>query len=277
MTRRSLLALFGFLCLAATALVPATAGAAVDQDERTVKKISYGYGIEIARLSGDQRKLTGTPAHFKRFVKGRLDAMFEDAGSRPRCATAPLVVVDRYHGDGWAHAGEGSYGRCPSGGHNVIYQRGRSGWHQILGAQDTRFCEDLAWWGVPRFIAGTTCLTEELASVRYKTHDVTRVSPEAAARRAISHISGPPIMPAKDVMLPAVLTQLKALDQQGAWLTVGGCIAADDDSSLVVHLGDAAHGCAVTATDTLGKDGKTESIMLRMDAEFLVTELYPFA
>jgi hypothetical protein len=277
MTRRSLLSFVLFVCLGATVLAPSSAGATPVESRLhgAVTRVDYpGHGIEVARLSGDQRRLAGTPRSFKRFVRARLDVLFEEAGSKPRCATSPTVVVDRYDSRGWARAGEGWYGRCPAGGYAVIYDKTRSGWRQILGSQDVRFCQDLAWYGVPRFIAGAKCLTEELSAVRYKTHDDTTGSPEATARRAISIISGLPILPATKVVLPAALTQLQALGEKGAYLAENECVAAGDGSPLAVHLGDAPVGCAVTAT--YGKN-RSESIMLRMSDDLLVTELHPFA
>lgn len=278
MTRRSLLSLILFVCLGMTALAPASAGAAPAErrtSQQSVTRINYpGHGIEITRLSGDQRKLRGTPRRFKRFVKARLDVLFEEAGSKPRCATSPTVVVDRYDSRGWARAGEGWYGTCPAGGYAVIYDKTMSGWRQILGSQEVRFCQDLKWYGVPLFIAGAKCLTEDLSEVRYQTQDDASGSPEATARRAISILSGVPILPKEMVILPAALTQLQALGDKGAYVTVDDCIAAGDGSPLAVHLGDAPYGCAVTAT--YGRN-KSESIMLRMSDDFLVTELHPFA
>ena len=277
MTRRSLLSLILFGCLGVTALAPSSAAAAPveSRHHQAVNKINYpGHGIEITRLSGDQRKLRGTPGSFKRNVLARLNVLFEEAGSKPRCATSPTVVVDRYDSRGWAKAGEGWYGRCPAGSYAVIYEKTGSGWRQILGSQEARFCQDLAWYGVPGFIAGAKCLTEDFSVVRYQPHDDTIGSPEATARRAISILSGVPILPEAHVILPAALAQLQALSEKGAYVTVGECIAAGDGSPLAVHLGDAPYGCAVTAT--YGKN-KSESIMLRMSDDFLVTELHPFA
>jgi hypothetical protein len=283
MTSRSLLSLILFVCLGATVPAPSSAGAAPVESRRhqPVTRIDYpGYGIQVARLSGDQRKLEGTPRSFRRFVRARLDVLFEEAGSKPRCATSPTVVVDRYDGRGWAKAGEGWYGKCPAGGYAVIYDKTASGWRQILGSQEVRFCQDLAWYGVPRFIAGARCLTEDLAAVSYRTHDDTTLSPEATARRAISIISGVPVLPEAKVILPRALTQLQALSDKGAYVTVDECVVAGDGSPLAVHLGDAPYGCAVTATYTKGDKGTTESVMFRMRPDgddLLVTELHPFA
>lgn len=277
MTRRSLLSFVLFVCLGATLPASSSAGAAPveGRHQLAVTRIDYpGHGVEVARLSGDQRKLEGTPRSFKRFVRARLDVLFEEAGSKPRCASSPTVVVDRYDGRGWARAGEGWYGECPAGGYAVIYDRTGSGWRQILGSQDVRFCQDLAWYGVPRFIAGAKCLTEGLSAVRYRNHDDTTGSPEASARRAVSIISGLPILPEAKVILPAALTQLHALGDKGAYIAVGECVAAGDGSPLAAQLGDSPYGCTVTAT--YGKN-RSESIMLRMSGDFLVTELHHFA
>ncbi len=89
MSRPRLLSLTLFACLNATALAPASAGAAVEgrASQQTVNKISYGSGIEIARLSGDQHQLKGPPGSFKRFSKARLGVLFEEAGSKLRHRT----------------------------------------------------------------------------------------------------------------------------------------------------------------------------------------------
>ena len=203
MTRRSLLSLILFVCLGATALAPASAGAAPadHQTSRAATRINYpGNGIEIARQSGDQSRLKGTSGSFKKFVLARLDVLFEDAGSKPRCAASPTVVVDRYHSAGFASAGEGWYGKCPGGGYAVIYEKAASGWRQILGTQEARFCQDLAWYGVPRFIGGSTCITEALKAVRYRPATSDTTSPEASARRVVSILGGNPIVPAEEVL-----------------------------------------------------------------------------
>lgn len=277
MTRRSLLSLIVFLCLGASALAPVSAGAAPPEGRTAraaVAKIDYpGNGIEIARQSGAQRRLTGTPRSFKKFVTARLDVLFDQAGSKPRCAASPTIVVDRYHGDGWASAGEGWYGACPEGGYAVIYERARSGWQQILGTQEARFCQDLAWYGVPAFIGGRRCLDEELDQVRYHRGKADTASPDATARRVISIVGGNPIVPQDDVLQPAAAEQLAVVIARKGYLSVDACVAAGDGGPVAAHLGAAPYGCAVTATY---KKNKAESILLRMTDDFLVTELYPF-
>lgn len=277
MIRRCLLAL---LIPTGLALAAAPAGSAppTDRSAHAVTKVNYpGYGIEITRTSGDQRKLEGTPRSFKKFVKARLDVLFEEAGSKPRCASSPTVVVDRYHSRGFASAGEGWYGECPSGGYSVIYRKSETGWQQILGAQEARFCQDLAWYGVPAFIGGRTCLAEDFKLIRYggANHDIG--SPEATARRSIALAGGNPIVPAAHVISPPPRKQLKALIDGGAYLTAGECLEAADGGPLAVHLGDASYGCVVTATQ---KNDTVESFMLRMYVEgddLLAYSLQPFA
>jgi hypothetical protein len=281
MSKRALVALLMFLSLGATALAPASAGAApAERRQQSITKINYpGYGIQVTRLSGDQRKLEGTPGSLKRFVKARLDVLFEEAGSKPRCAESPTLVVDRYDSRGWAKVGEGWYGACPAGGYAAIYDQTSSGWRQILGAQDVRYCQDLAWYGVPNFIAGGKCLTEEPAVVNYGTNKVTTTSPEATARRALAVASDFTIVPVKHVAVPEAVKQIQVLIDQGASLTVGECMEAGDGNPLGVHLADASFGCAVSATYAKGRH-EDASIMFRMTADgddIVLTELYQYA
>lgn len=265
MTRRSLLATTVILAsLGVTSLAGAPAGAApaADRSAHAVTQVDYpGTGIEISRTSGDQRTLKGTTRSFKRFVKARLDVLFEQAGSKPRCAASPTVIVDRYDSRGWAKVGEGWYNPCPGGGYAAIYEKTSSGWRQILGAQDVRFCQDLAWYAVPGFIADAKCITEDLSIVRYRAHRDVRVSPEATARRAISLTSGMPIVPQQHVIAPAALEQQQRIADK-AYLTVEDCTA---------------EGCEVTA---IHKDDTSDSFFYRMQGEgdeLLVTEIVAIA
>lgn len=275
MTRRSLLALLVFVGLGAAGPGTASAGAATtDRADLTVTRINYpGNGIEIARTSGDQRKLEGTSRSFKKFVKARLDVLFEEAGSKPRCAASPTVVVDRYHSGGFASAGEGWYGDCPAGGYSVIYEKSDAGWQQILGTQEARFCQDLAWWGVPRFVGGRTCMAENFKEVRYRPAEATIDSPTASARRVLSVSNGNPIVPADEVLSPAATEQLAVVIARKGYLSLDDCFTAGDSGPIAENLGDAPYGCAVTAKY---KREKVESIMLRMSDDFVVTELFEF-
>lgn len=276
MIRRCLLALLMFLSLGAAALMPASAGAApVEQREsHSVTKIKYpGIGIEVVRLSGAQRKLEGTSRSFKKFVKARLDVLFEEAGSKPRCAKAPTIVIKRYDSRGFASGGEGSYGPCAGGGYAILYKHSASGWEPILGTQDARYCQDLAFYGVTDFIGGPQCVTEQEKVVRYHLAGADTVSPEASGRRVEGIASGFPLVPSDDVLTPAAAEQLAVVIARKGYLNVDACFRAGDAGELASHLGDAPYGCAGTATY---KKGKAESIMLRMDDDFVVTELFEF-
>lgn len=262
MIRRPLLALLILVGLGATTLTPVSSGATPSEHRfaQAVTKVNYpGTGIAITRTSGDERKLEGASRSFKKFVKARLEVLFKEAGSKPRCAASPTVVVDRYHSGGFASAGEGWYGKCPAGGYAVIYKLADDGWQQILGTQEARFCQDLAWWGVPRFIGGSKCLTENFKAIRYRPADTEAASPEATARRVLSLSGGAPILPAEDIIVPAAEAQLEALIDDGAYLTVEECLS---------------DGCEVTATY---KKGKKESLMMRMNADLVVTEIVSIA
>lgn len=184
------------------------------------------------------------------------------------------MVVDRYHGAGYATAGEGWYGKCPSGGYAVIYVKSDSGWRQILGTQEERFCRDLAWYGVPDFIGGHSCLNEDMKSIRYRLSSSEIVSPEATARRVISIAGGNPIVPSEEVLTPAAAEQLAVEIARKGYFDIDECYSATDAGPVAAQLGGAPYGCAVTATY---KKNKTESLMLRMDDDFMVTELFELA
>lgn len=279
MIRRCLLAPLMFLTLGtlgAAALLPASAGAAPaeQRESHAVTKIKYpGVGIEIARLSGAQRKLEGTPRSFKKFIRARLEELFEEAGSKPRCAKAPTIVIKRYDSRGFASGGEGSYGPCAGGGYAILYKHSATGWEPILGTQDVRYCQDLAFYGVPDFISGPDCITEDGRAIRYHLRKTDTASPEASARRVAGIIGGYPAVPSDDVLAPAAAEQLAVVIARKGYLNVDACFRAGDEGELAAHLGDAPFGCAVTATYT--KD-KTESIMLRMNDDYVVIELFEF-
>lgn len=278
MNRRSLLALLMFLSLGVATLAPATAGAAPadKQASQAVTKIKYpGIGIEIARLSGDQRKLKGASAGFKAFIVARLDEMFEDAGSKPRCAEAPTIVIKRYDGRGFASGGEGSYGPCAGGGYAILYKHSDSGWEPILGTQDVRYCQDLAFHGVTDFIGGPDCVTEGGKVIRYHLRQTDTASPEASARRVARFVGGYPSVPSEDVLTPSAAEQVAVLIAKEAYVDVDACVAAGDPDPLADQLGGSPFGCSVTAYKTAFKKGKGQSFLLRMNDDFIVTELLP--
>lgn len=280
MTRRSLLSLILFICLGATALAPATAGAAPAEHRsaQAVTLVKYpGIGIEISRLSGNQRKLKGAPASFKRYVVARLDALFEEAGSKPRCATAPTIVIKRYDSRGFASGGEGSYGPCAGGGYAILYKHSASGWEPILGTQDVRYCQDLAFYGVTDFVGGPDCITEDGRAIRYHLRTTDTASPEASARRVAGIIGGYPNVSSEDILSPAAAEQVAVLVAKKAYVDVDTCVAAGDPDPLADQLGGSPFGCSVTAYRTPSKKSEIGSFLLRMDQDFVVTELFELA
>lgn len=277
MSRRSLLSLSAFLVLAASTLSPATASAvpAEGRAHQAVTKVKYpGNGVEIARLSGEEKSLKGAPRSLKRFIRTRLDELFEEAGAKPRCATAPTIIIDRYDSRGFASGGEGSYGPCPGGGYAIIYKRSDSGWEPILGTQDVRYCQDLAFHGVTDFI-GRDCITEDGRAVRYHLRKTDTASPEASARRVARLVGGYPQVPTQDVLSPSAAEQVAVLIAKESYVDVDSCVAAGDADPLADRLDGSPFGCAVTAYKTPMKKGRKESFLLRMNDDFLVTELYP--
>ncbi|UUZ57731.1 hypothetical protein [Nocardioides sp. B-3] len=80
-------------------------------------------------------------------------------------------------------------------------------------------------------------------------------------------------MPADEVLSPAAEEQLAAVIARKGYLTLDACFRAGDEGELASHLGDAPYGCAVTATY---KRDELESIMMRMNDDFVVTELVTF-
>ena len=280
MTARSLVASLALACSAVLAVAPTPAvAAAPDAGARPTVRIDYpGHGVEIRRGSGDERRLRGTPADFRRFVRARLDVLFRDAGSRPRCATSPTVVVQRFQGSrsaGWASVGEGWYAPCPGGGYAVLYELVGSRWRAILGTQEARFCQDLTWYGVPGFVAGARCLTEDFREVRYRTHDDVGVSPEATARRAVSAAGGHRVLPSRHLTTPAVREQLQRLVDHGAYLAVDRCVRAGDGDPLSASLGDAPYGCGVTATHQQRPDASFLLRMAPVGDDVVITEVVP--
>lgn len=276
MTRRSLLALVLFLSLGAGALSFATTGAvAVDHSARAATtKITYpGIGIEITRLSGNQRQLKGAPRGFKRYVVKRLDEMFEEAGSKQKCATAPTIVIKRFDARGFASGGEGSYGPCAGGGYSTLYKQTGSSWEPILGTQDVRYCQDLAFYGVTNFIGGRDCIDEDGANVRYRLKKTAPASAEASARRVARIVGGYPAVPSEDVLTDSAAEEVARLIAKKAYVDVDTCVAAGDSDPLAEMLGDAAHGCSVYAYRTPAKQGTKQGFLLLMDDDFVVTDV----
>lgn len=280
MTRRSLLSLILFLCLGAGALYSVTATATagdvtVEHSSRAAAtKIKYpGIGVQITRLSGKQSKLKGASRSFKRYVVKRLDEMFVEAGSKQKCATAPSIVIDRFDSRGFVSGGEGSYGPCPGGGYSTLYKQTGSSWEPILGTQDVRYCQDLAFFGVTNFIGGPDCITEDGRAVTYRLKKTAPASPEASARRVARIVGGYPAVPSEAVLTDSAAEEVARLIATNAYVDVDTCVAAGDSDPLAEMLGDAAYGCSVYAYRTPAKQGTKQGFLLRMDDDFVVTDV----
>lgn len=114
----------------------------------------------MQRGSGDERRLRGTPASLKKFVRARLNRLYRMAGSKPRCATAPVVTIGRYRSGGFVSASEGWYSPCPGGGVAITYVRSGGTWRAVLPTQEIVSCADLQWFELPVFIAGRACWSD---------------------------------------------------------------------------------------------------------------------
>ncbi len=134
-----------------------------------------GDGVKVWRLGKDVQKLEGTPAAFKDFVHHRLNVLYTQAGKDPDCAHSPLVMVKRYHPDGYAqvtdegvfpHAGDPE--KCAQGGHMAIFAKWKGQWREILGSQEPYQCSDLRHYDVPKSIGGPTCYTKKGKLVDYQ-------------------------------------------------------------------------------------------------------------
>lgn len=241
MTGRALIGLLG--ALLTLSAVPAHAG---PEQTAAVVKVTYpGQGVEVWRHSGKVDDLTGTPRSFKRFVAHRLERLFGLTGRRPACARSPLVVVHRYHGDGFASFGEGIYRACPAGGYAGIYVRTSAGWRAPLAGQEALFCSDLQWYAVPRFVAGPTCQTEDFGLADYGLGKQPRVSTRAVARRLVAAAAAFPIVPARELATREVIDRVTALVDHGAYLSVSDCLVAGDGQPASAFLGDAPYGCVL--------------------------------
>lgn len=93
---RTLLALVAAVValLVATPVI-AEAGAA---STTSAGVVTYpGGGVRVWRLGGDVKRLAGTPAGFKKFVRHRLDRLWAVTGKDVDCTHSALVSVKRYH------------------------------------------------------------------------------------------------------------------------------------------------------------------------------------
>lgn len=212
------------------------------------KKVTYPKGgLQIRRLSGKEAKLTGTPASLKRFVRKRLDTLYREDGSKPRCAKAPTVVISRYHSDGFARAAEGIYAPCASGGYAITYIRANGAWKPVLGTQDVLPCADFAWFGIPKFIAGNTCLSEDYEPIKYRPGTQERSSGKASARR-LSNITFRNGIPLAGFATSTAAKKARQLTRKGAYLEATECVTGGDGSEAGKHLAAGQEGCLIRAS-----------------------------
>lgn len=254
--RTAVVAASAVLLLAAVPAAPAAPPAAPPGSSpaasRDVVKIDFpgSQGIAVRRGSGAERRLAGTPRSFKRFVRARLDTLWRQSGSKPRCATAPTVVVARYHGKGFASVGEGVYDPCPAGGNRATYVKQGGRWKAVLGTQEVLPCADLQWFGVPRFIGGKRCATEDWDLVAYRPGAQPRSSAEASARRLASlpftvRATG---IPVSGFATSEAAAKVRAELADGAYLTVEDCGVGGDGSEAGSHLAPGTPGCVLRAS-----------------------------
>ena len=103
--------------------------------------IDYGSeGIEVVE-PGDVALLEGAPEDFKAFA-ARLARQLTQEGEQCPGAFHGVTVL-RLTGD----FGLGGVNAC--GGYTALWQRGDSGWAEILGTQEAPSCADLAAHDVP--------------------------------------------------------------------------------------------------------------------------------
>jgi len=234
-----------------TGTAPAAAAMSAPGARDTVKIRYPGRGVVVRRGSGDEQRLTGAPRSLKRFVRARLDTIWKQSGSRPRCATAPTVVVERYHGAGFASVAEGVYNPCPGGGNRATYVFRNGRWRAVLGTQEVLPCADQQWFAVPRFIAGRQCATEgEWDLVPYQLGTYPRSSPEASARRLAGFPLTPRTLgiPASGYALRAAADKVRADVKRGAYFSPAGCGVGGDGSAAGEHLEPGAPGCLLRAS-----------------------------
>lgn len=265
MATRLLVVPLMLLSIVLSPLAVATAAAAPGDG-----KVKYpGAGFQVKRLSGDERRLD-VPRSLKKFIRTRLDELFEEAGGTKRCATAPVVSVNRYHPKGFASVGEGIYGRCAAGGWQSIYVKRSGGWRDVLGTQDVRYCEDLRWWRVPRFVAGGRCIAEDGDLEKYRASGPA-VSPESQTRRAVSLVAGYEVIDTEMLIESETLADLASVHSRAEFLEQTTCATRGDGSTLSDYLGGSAAGCELVASYNHGSD---EHYVLRMSNTLVITEVY---
>ena len=251
-----------------------TAGAAVDR-EVTQDQDLPRHGIEISRLSGDERKLAGTPRSFRRSSGPGSTCSSTTTDSKPRCATAPIVVVDRYHGAGLAAPVRVGTARArlaatPSSTTRPSQAGARSSAPRKHGSARTS--------------RGTACPRSSAAgraSTRTSSRSATtagRPTPSAprpplavsSRSRAATRSCPRPMTSAPPRQTTDGTRRAQGLPRPSTTASTAG-----DSGPLAVQLGDAPYGCAITATY---RKNRTSPIMLPdADATISWSPAPPFA
>jgi hypothetical protein len=135
--------------LAASVAAPVTAAPA-DRDGTLLK----WHGKErTARLPVGPEAIPGAPHSFREFARAELrGSWIHDLGHKPACKEAPTMTVRSLRTDGFAFGTFGTYPQpgCATGGGYVAYWAIRNGeWKEVIGTQDTPFCDKLEKFGFP--------------------------------------------------------------------------------------------------------------------------------
>src|SRR5262249_48705660 len=135
-------------CLVAVGVgrgVPA-AEAQAAADSAAVHLVSFrGADGEVWRESGELGRLSSTSPAFQTFVSDRLDALWQEAGSRVQCAHSVSLEVHRWLSSGFAvgretiHAHGGDPATCTGGSALTLYSASGGSWHLVTGTQQSLF------------------------------------------------------------------------------------------------------------------------------------------
>ena len=115
--------------------------------------------------------IPGSPHSFRQFARQELRTSWdEELDHVPACKQAPTMTVRSLRTDGFAFGTFGTYPQpgCPTGGGYVAYWAIRHGqWKEVIGTQDTPFCDRLEKFGFPSDLGIHEC---------YDGHDVVPYS-----------------------------------------------------------------------------------------------------
>ena len=269
MTRRSLLSLILFLCLGATALAPATAGAAPAEGRSPQAVTRVNYPGQRHRDHSAERRPAQAQGHVAQLqeVRQRPDSTCcsrRPAASRgaPRRPRSSSTATTRPAGRAPARAGTARAPRAAtrSSTRRPIRAGGRSSAPRSALLPGPRVVRRA------RFIGGP--------EVHHRGLRAGPLPPGGGRDRQPRGLGTPRRLdrgrqsrscPPRTSSFLRQPEQLAVVIARKAYLSVDACFTAGDSGPIAAHLGDAPFGCAVTATY---RKNKTESIMLRMTDEF---------